>query len=64
MTTEELEQAIMALQDRSETLRRSRYGRAAYAATRSALRRLAIQRAAEARRLKFLHRRRQSQKEA
>lgn len=56
MTTEELEQAIMALQDRSETLRRSRYGRAAYAARRSALRGLARERAAEARRLKFLRR--------
>ena len=56
MTTEELEQAIMALQDRSETLRRSRYGRVAYAATRSALRRLALQRAAEARKLAYLHR--------
>ncbi len=64
MTTEEMEQAIMALQDRSHLLRRIHYQRAAYAATRSALSRLALARRAEARRLEFLHRHRQSQKEA
>ncbi len=61
MTTEEMEQAIMALQDRSHLPRRNHWQLAAYAATRSALRRLARERAAEARRLEFLRRRRQKE---